>query len=493
MVALLGIDIGTTNTKVYVYNEVGRLLANKSFQTPFYHEDTGGIYNSEEIFNRLLNTIAGFDKNIKKDIIALSVSSFAETIIGICTKGTPITNGIAWFDSRTKELFKISQKQINKENIYQITGLLPHYIYSFYKLLWYKENKKDIYNKVKIWTSMSGYILYSFSGKLSFDYSLASRTMLFDQHKRCWCEKIACLAEIPIKKLAQVVPSGRVLGKIKKDIANIIGLSPDVLIVTGGHDHLCAALSAGVYQNGNVLISTGTTESLTMSLNDIPKINILSLKRPFTWGHHSAFPYFYAMNGIYGGGCSIDWILNILKENYHIFDTLLVPKNNIPIFFPYLRGSDYEEARGAFLNLESNMGKDEILQGLIAGLCFEYRSVWEEMENTLDLSIDRVINVGGGSKNHYWMKMKSTILNQDIIVPKDKEGSSKGAALLAGIGSGVYLDVHKAFKNTFKCDRVYKPLAELKDKLDNLYYLYYEIMEDLKIINTKIKATSFNL
>jgi len=488
MALLLGIDIGTTNTKLSVYSEDGELRCLKSFSTPCHTDQCGTFYQPEEIFNNLIYTISSIQKAIKRDIVALSVSSFAETLVGIDKNGNPITKAIAWFDTRTKELFQKTKEKFNEEEIYNTTGLLPYHIYSFYKLLWCKENQSELFKRVDIWTSMSGYILYAFCGEASFDYSLASRTMLFDQRNRCWWKKLLHFLDIPSKRMADLLPSGTALGKIKMVVADNTDLPEGLIVVTGGHDHLCAALSAGVYKAGNVLISTGTTESLTMSLDDIPIIDVLSLRRPFTWGRHSAFPHYYAMNGIYGGGYSIDWILKVLGNNYSIFDSISLPKDiDIPIFFPYLRGSDYEEARGAILNLDSSMDKEKILQGVVAGLCFEFRSVWKEMEASFSLSVENVTNVGGGTKNHYWMKIKSTILGHKITVPEDKEGSSGGAAILAGIASGIYSDIQDAFKKTFKCNLVYNPDLELKGRLDKLYYTYYDVMEDLKAINRKIK------
>jgi sugar (pentulose or hexulose) kinase len=488
MPTLLGIDVGTTNTKVRIYSENGDIFGEKIFTTPFYTDRHSGFYDPEEIFHKLLEAISHFNQPLKKEIVALSVSSFAETMVGLNKKGRAITRSIAWFDICTEVQFKELQNHLNTEEIYSTTGLIPYYIYSFYKLLWHRTNSREVFDQVTHWTSISGYILFALSGELSFDYSLASRTMFFNQQKECWWDKMIELIGIQKENIAGVMPSGIALGKIKKEVSQITGLRPDVLVVTGGHDHLCAALATGVFEKGRVLISTGTTESLTVSLEGIPKATAHSLKRPFWWGHHTASNQFYALNGIYSGGYSVDWILKIINESYHSFEKCSLPmKKSIPLFFPYLRGADYNEARGAFLNLDGEMDEESILQGLIAGLCFELRFVWEEMVNVFTLSVKEVTNAGGGSKNNFWMEMKATILNHDIIVPKDIEGSSKGAALIAGIGCGIYSDVDTAYKMTFKIDHVYKPKTRLIEKLDGWYHVYESLLEDIKGINVKIQ------
>jgi sugar (pentulose or hexulose) kinase len=489
MTALLGIDIGTTNIKTCVYNVHGELLQDRVFPTPTTSDAYGMVYAPKEISNTVMQAIAGLNPKIKREIIALSVSSFAETMVGIDSQGKPAAGGIAWFDTRTEEQLKALQNSLDEEEVYSATGLMPHHIYSFYKLIWQREYNREIFDRIERWTSVSGYILYEFSGELTFDSSLASRTMFFHQKKGNWWEPMLQLIGITADKLAALVPSGTVLGKITAETARITGLQPDVRVVAGGHDHPCAALAVGVIRKGNALISTGTTESVTMSMEDFPLVNVRVLKKPFWWGHHCAPNRFYALNGIYSGGYAVDWLLKILGETYDVFDKLPLPRRkSLPIFFPYLRGANYKEARGAFLYMDGEVDRDVLIQSLLVGLCFELRTVWEEMSSALDLTVKEVTNAGGGTYNRYWMKLKSTVLGMDIIVPKDREGSSKGAALLAGIGCGVYMNAADAYEKTFKQDRVYSPDTALKETLDRWYPVYFELFEDLKNINKKIQS-----
>ena len=106
-------------------------------------------------------------------------------------------------------------------------------------------------------------------------------------------------AGLSAKDMAPLYPSGVVLGTVREEVARDCGLSLDTLVVTGGHDHLCAALSVGVYREGRALISTGTTESLTMALENLPSLSPSGEEKPFSWGHHVAYPYYFAMNWIY--------------------------------------------------------------------------------------------------------------------------------------------------------------------------------------------------
>jgi xylulokinase len=488
MTALLGIDVGTTNIKTCAYDAGGKLLQDRVFPTPTVSDRYGRVYDPLEISNTVMQAVAGLDPKIKRDIVALSVSSFAETMVGIDARGNPASGGIAWFDTRTEQQLQALQNSLDEEEVYAATGLMPHHIYSFYKLIWHREHNPETFRRIDRWTSVSGYILYRFCGRLSFDHSLAARTMFFHEKRGSWWEPMLHLIGITADRLAELVPSGTLLGKLSGQAAAITGLRPEVRVVAGGHDHPCAALAAGVTRKGNALISTGTTESVTMSLEAIPSVNVRALKKPFWWGRHCAPGRLYALNGIYSGGFAVDWLLNILGEGYGVFDSLSFPRRRqIPVFFPYLRGANYKEARGAFLCMDGEVDRETLIQSLVAGLCFELRTVWEEMSSALGLEVNEVTNAGGGTYNRYWMKLKSTVLGRDIVVPEDREGSSKGAALLAGIGCGLYEDASDAYQKTFRRDRVYTPDASQKETLDGWYRVYSGLIGDLENINRKIQ------
>ncbi|HOQ50879.1 MAG TPA: FGGY family carbohydrate kinase [Candidatus Atribacteria bacterium] len=485
MALLLGIDVGTTNTKLRVYNHDGEIKEERSFPTPLFPDEEGELYHPQKILHQILQAISQFSGELRREIIALSVSSYAEVLVKVGENGEPVGGSIPWYDNRTEKYFR--EIELDKEEVYRISGLYPYHIYSFYKLFWHREREKEAFEKTKFWTSMSGFILFYFSGIPSFDYSLASRTMLFRQKERCWWEEMLARAGLSAKDMAPLYPSGVVLGTVREEVARDCGLSLDTLVVTGGHDHLCAALSVGVYREGRALISTGTTESLTMALENLPSLSPSGEEKPFSWGHHVAYPYYYAMNGIYSGGYAVDWILRLLKEDYAFLENLsphFSPR--VPIFFPYLLGGDYEGAKGAFLNLTGGAEREELILGLLLGLCFEYRNIWEKMEKNLGFRIKETANVGGGTQNRVWMELKATTLDKNIPVPRDREGSCRGAALLAGLGAGVYKDFEEAFQKTFRVREVFEPQKEWQESLEKWFRVYVEVEKDLREINEKL-------
>lgn len=488
MIHLLGIDIGTTNTKIIIFTENGEIVEERAFPTPFISDEYGGCYQPQEVFSVLLENLKSFSSDAKKEVAALSISSFAEVMVGLDQFLQPITKSPAWFDTRTDFIFHEMKDTINSDKIYRLTGLSPQSKYSFYKLIWHRAVEPEIFQSVRFWTSMSGYVLAALSGVLSFDYSLASRTMFFDQHNRQWSQELLEIIGVPLKKMSHLTPSGIVLGKIRKEIAQFTGLPENLQIVTGGHDHLCAAVAVGVFQQGQVLISTGTTENLTMALDAIPQINLSQLKRSFSWGHHAIPERYYGMSGIYSGGYSLEWFLKLVNESYQYLKDLPqeIPKE-VSLFYPYLLGADYDGARGALINLEGKMEKPDLTKSLIISLSFEYKDLWDIMAQNLNIHVERVTNVGGGTQNDFWMKVKSAVLNEKILVPQDKEGSCKGAAILAGLAVGLYAEPEDAYRRTFHLAKIYEPDPELRESLLPWYGLYIDLRDDIRHLNEKMK------
>lgn len=478
-------DIGTTNTKVQIYDEEGRVQAEKSFPTPLFEERGEHFYSPPGIVEQVVETIASFDRRLLEKVEALSVSSFAEVMVGVGEGGWVLPHSIPWYSDCTKEQFQCFP--VDPEEVYWVTGLSPQHKYSVYKLLWHREKEPELFSRVRTWTSMSGFILYCLSGELSFDYSLASRTMLLDERNRTWWEPMCERVGVSPENLAPLCPSGKVLGQIRQEMAERTGLNPRTLIVTGGHDHLCAALASGVYQPGWVLISSGTTESIMLTLEEPPPRKPLGKEKPFSFGHHVIFPHYYAMNGIYSGGFAVDWVMKLLQENHQVFGNLsLSLSRNVPLFFPYLLGGYYEEARGAFLNLSAATNREDLLLGVLLGLCLEYRHLFDLVTGTLDVVVEKAVNVGGGTKNRAWMQLKASLLSREIVVPEDREGSCKGAALLAGLGCGLYRDLQAMFATTFRVAEVFHPDASQKDFADRFSALYGGLREDLETLNRKI-------
>jgi len=440
----MGIDTGTTYTKVGVYDPEGKEIILKKSSTPLVSRPSGEAeFNPASIWENLTWLIQQIPAQARDKVETVSISSFAETVYPLDSKDSPIDNGIAWFDRRTTPQDGKVKNLLGIIPIRKITGLFPAWIYSLNKILWFKENRPELYKKTKLWLDNAGYIIFKLSGEKVIDYSLACRTMMFDVWKKCWSEKILNKFDIDPRTLPRPVPSGTLVGKVSKEVSRETGLKEGTFVVSGGHDHLCAALSVGAIEEGRILDSTGTTECILVGLKRAKEVDERAIKENFILANHVAKSIFCLFQGIYCGGLLLDWFLdNVLKDkDYRILEEVKYGQDT-PLFIPYLRGSDFGVMSGALFGLKDFHDRDSILCSITETIAFELKKMMDGLEKIMDKDTSGWVirSVGGGARNKLLLRYKTNLLNKRIEVPVNQEATCQGAALLAGIGSGIYKD-----------------------------------------------------
>jgi len=487
---LMGIDIGTTNTKIGVYDPDGRKLVLKESSTPIFSRSSGEAeFNPDLMWRNLCQIIQQIPAQIRNELGAVSISSFAETVYPLGFTGNPLDNGIAWFDRRTILQNEQIKNLFDPTLIRKITGLFPTWIYSLNKILWYRENKPDLWRKIKLWLDNAGYIIFKLSGEKVIDYSLACRTMMFDVWKKRWSKKILNAFDLNPNTLPDPIPSGTAVGKISRRASEETGLQESTLVIAGGHDHLCAALSVGAIEEGKILDSTGTTQTLVLGFKRAQEVDKRAIQERFILADHVAKDTFCLLQGIYCGGLLLDWFLNkVLKDkNYQVLEKVQYEQHS-PLFIPYLRGSDFGVMSGALFGLKDFHTRNSIVNCIMETIAFELMRMMEGLEKIINKDTSEWVlrSAGGSARNNLLLKYKANLLNKRIEVPVNLEVACQGAALLAGIGSGLYANEVEAVKRTFKISRVYTPEASEVEKSHTRYLRYGKALERYKQIENKL-------
>lgn len=487
---LMGIDTGTTYIKVGVYDSEGKEVILEKSSTPSVSEVFGEAeFNPYSIWKSLTRLIQQVPAQVRDKVKAVSISSFAETVYPLDSKDRPLDNGIAWFDRRTIPQDEKVKSLLDSSLIRRITGLFPCWIYSLNKILWFREKRFDLYHKTEMWLDNAGYIIFKLSGKKVIDYSLACRTMMFDVWEKRWSKEILNKFDIDPRTLPEPVPSGTLIGKVSKEVSRETGLKEGTFVISGGHDHLCAALSVGVIEEDKILDSTGTTESILIGLKRAKEINERATQENFMLADHVVKDTFCLIQGIYCGGLLFDWFLdNVLKDkSYHILEKVEYGQD-VPFFIPYLRGSDFGVMSGALFGLKDFHTRDSILCSIAETIAFELKKMMDGLERIMDKDTSGwvVRSVGGGARNRLLLRYKASLLDRRIEVPVNQEAACQGAALLAGIGAGVYEDEFEAIEKTFKVATVYSPQASEVEKSQIRYQKYCKALEKYKEIEKNL-------
>jgi xylulokinase len=303
---------------------------------------------------------------------------------------------------------------------------------------------------------LADFIAYRLCGEIATDLSLASRTLMLDLREKHWDEQTLAQAGIDAGLLAPLVPGGTLLGHVTANAAALTGLPITAVVAAGGHDHVCGALAAGVTRPGQMLNSLGTAEAVFLPTEQ-PLADATAGRQGYTQGAHVVGGGYYAFAGQYTSGASIEWLRDLLgaSDDPVAYEALIAGAERIPagslgvLFLPHLRLAnppyDDPRSRGALIGLTMDTGRDVIARAIFEGLALESRNTFEPLLAHSEVTAPQsVVAIGGGTRNSLLMRVKASVTNLTHHVVAAEEATALGAALLGGLGAGVYEDVDDA-------------------------------------------------
>jgi len=504
--SLLGLDVGTTGCKAVIFNLEGKVLSIAYREYPLIHpQSTWAELDMKLVLERVKESIGEAAGKVKKDPIkALSISSQGEAFAPVDRRGNLLSNSPVSFDSRGERFVEWWRKTLGAEEIMKITGQPLHSMFSLNKIMWLKENYPQIYAKTWKFLCCEDLVIYKLGLSPVIDYSLASRTMAFDILKREWSEEILSLADLDKSLLPEAVPSGTVVGKIPKEIAEDLSLPPNVVVVTGGHDQPCGALGAGVKEEGVAMEAIGTTDCIA-SVSKKPHLDKKMLDNYFPCYPHTVPQFFVTLAFNFAGGAILRWFRDTLgekekekakesgKDVYSIIIKGANPEPSSLYLLPHFTttGTPYmnPHSSGAILGLSLSTSKADLIKAILEGISFEMKynlSLLEEM----GISVNELRAIGGGAKSREWLQLKADIYGKKVVSLKVSEAVSLGTAILAGVATGEYSSIEEAVETTVGIKEVFYPREEKTRVYEEKFQIYKDIYPTLVNLNRRIKGTA---
>lgn len=466
---LVGLDMGSTNVKAVVYEPDGRTVALASMPAiTHYPRPAWAYYEPDELWEsacRVLREAIGRVDDPRR-IAGIAVASVGEAGITVDAHGSPTYEAIAWFDRRTiGEMDRVGQL-IGEDALFATTGLALHPIFSLFKMLWIKHNQPDAWARTAHWLMIADYIAFRLSGAMATDFSLASRSMAFDLHRLEWAKDLLTDVDIPSGLLPPTTVSGTRIGGVTAEAAAATGLPIGAAVATGGQDHVCGALAAGAIGHGQMLDSMGTAEALFCGL-DRPLRDPTLGRVGYTQGAHVVPGGYYVYGGVYTSGASIDWFANTFGDKGDL-PALLEAAKRVPpgshgaMFVPHLRlaAAPHADARAraAFVGLTSDHDRGTLTRAVCEGLAYEARCTMEPLLAYAGLkSFPEIAVIGGGTKNELLIRIKAAVMNARLRVLDLDEATALGAAMLGGIGAGVFENATEALATIAPASHVVEP------------------------------------
>lgn len=484
--SLLGIDIGTTGCKVVAFDHEGQQVYSASAEYPLLFPRAGWIeLDPELVWRKIVRCIREVAVKTRRDpVSALAVSAQGEAFIPVDAKGDALHNSIVTFDSRAAAYQDFWRSNVGAQKIFRTTGIPLSAMATLLKIQWLMDNKPAIARKTKKYLCFQDYFAMKIGLQPSIDYSLAARTMAFDINTCSWSNLMLRKASVEPNQLAKPVPSGTVIGNISSSAARTLGLPKGTLVVAGGHDQPCGAFGAGVVHSDEAMYATGTVECIVPVFSKPHATSIMTRNNLCNYPHvvHGKFVSL-AFN--FTGGSLLRWYRDTFGGNY---DKLIHGIPSVPsglMVLPHftMTGTPYFDTRskGVIAGLQLSTKKGEITRALLEGVTFEMKLNVELLERAgIRITSFRVI--GGGSKSSQWMQIKADIMNRPVHAMEVNEAACLGAAMLAGIGAGVFHSPSDAVKNCVRWRTTYHPrkrVAELYAEKFALYRKMYPAMRDI--------------
>ncbi|MEM4446357.1 MAG: xylulokinase [Candidatus Jordarchaeales archaeon] len=494
---LVAIDAGTIGCRTIVFDENGREIGRAYEEYPsLYPYPTWVEQRPDDWWRAVCNTVKGAISRAKikaEEIAGISVTNQRETIVPVDENGKPLRNAIVWQDRRTIEECRKIKEVLGSEKVYEITGLTVDPYFSAPKILWIKENEKEIFDKTYKFMLVHDYILMKLTGEFVTDWSNASRTMLFNIKEFKWSREICDALEIPLEKLPRAEAPAKKIGEVTREASEATGLAVGTPVVTGGGDQQCGAVGIGVVREGRVKATTGTG-TFILAYSGKP---VLDKKMRVLCSCHADPGKWVVEASIFTTGSIYRWfrdqlghvekvVAEILGEDpYNILNKeaeAVPPGSGGILVLPHFIGAGAPywnpNSRGVIFGLALGHTRKHLIRALMEGVCFEIRKNIEVMRE-VGISINEMRITGGATRSDLWNQIQADIYNLPIVIGAVEEATALGAAILAGVGVGVYKSISEAAERAVKIKEVKKPDATKRKVYDSLYSLHVELYEAL--------------
>jgi xylulokinase len=452
-VSLLGVDVGTTGCKAAAFTPEGKPL---SFAYEEYDVRSGSPGRAEleagEVWGKIVKVIRAAAESAKGvPVEALSVSSLGEAVVPVGKDRAVLGPSILNFDARGDQYLDDLRAKLDPEELYRINGNTLENWYTLPKLLWIRDNEPRLYEKAFKFLHWGSFVPFMLGAEPAIDYSLANRSLLFDMAAACWSEPIARAAGIDTGKLPSPIPSGTVMGKVSREAAELTGLRPGTLIVSGAHDQCSNAVGSGVVSERVAMCGMGSYLCVVPVFGRRPEPSAM-IARGLNTEHHAA-PGRYVSFLYTRGGSLVKWFRDTFaradrdlasRKGQDIYEILLaeMPPGPgrvvvVPRFAP-MGPPDYAaDAAGVIAGMTLETTRGEILRAIIEGTLYHIRDLVDGIA-AAGVAIDEMRAVGGGSKSAAWVGMCADIFGRPVARPRVSEAGCLGAAVMAGIGGGKF-------------------------------------------------------
>lgn len=492
--AYAGLDVGTSGTKIAVYDLDGNVLYTAARRYQEYGGDGYREIDGNEILGYVLEVLKDVGEHCPEPVDAMAVTSLGESVVFLDDQKRSLCRSMVTGDKRGIPQTERLTKELGAQHILDITGLPPCELYGLPKYMWVNENTSVIKEASAIcfYEDFIGYVL---TGKRKVSYSSAARSMAFDIHRKCWSKELLDYAEIDISKMSEPCEAGTVIGRILPEMAERLSLNPKMLVVVGGHDQSCAALGSGLNSMDTGECGMGTCEFMFMRLPEA-KSSPEMIDSDLTCVPYVLPGAYLTSLEVTTCGILKNWCMDTVLKSFrkdcetagkNVFtevDKLIDGKETEVLVLPQFGSSGNpdinHDVTGTICGLRTDTGPEEIYQAILEGMAFQFLLGYEKSRR-LGAHIEKLVCTGGGAKSDVTMQMRADIMNVEVSTITTEESGTLGCMILAATAAGAYGSIEEAVERAVHIKKVFQPNPERQPYYARKYERFQKLYERMHL------------
>ena len=489
---ILGIDVGTGGSRAVLVSEDGAVVASAtgehqpfdSPQTGWAEQEPADWWDASVKAIRSVVASSGIDP---KDIGCIGLTGQMHGAVLLGEHGEVLRPSIIWCDQRTDEQCAWITEKVGAKRLLELTcnPALPNFTLT--KLLWVRQHEPHIWAKVRHVLLPKDYVRFRLSGEYAIDVADASGTLMLDVTHRRWSDELLGLVNVDKALLPAVYESPEICARVSAKAEGLTGIPAGTPIVAGAGDQAAGAVGMGITRPGAVSVTIGTS-GVVFAATEVPSLDPGGRLHTFC---HAIPGRWHVMGVTQAAGYSLRWIRDRFCEPGYSYDLLasdaagVAPGSDDVLWAPYLMGERTphldSSVRAALLGLAASHHRGHVARAVMEGVAFSQRDSFTIFRE-LGVPVNRIRLSGGGARSPLWRQIQADTYGHAVETIAADEGGAYGAALLAGVGAGVWPSVDEACDRNVRSAETIPPDANTMAIMNRQYERYARVYPALKEI-----------
>jgi len=491
---LLGIDVGTGGTRAVLLDEAGHVLGAATMEhAPMASPELGWAEQDPRdwwraAYGAIMECLmkAGATAG---EVGAIGLSGQMHGLVLLDAAGEVLRPALIWCDQRTEEECRAITERVGAKRLIELVANPALTGFTLPKIWWVRAHEPGTWSRVRSIMLPKDYVRFKLTGARATDVADASGTLLFDVVNRRWSAEMLKASNLSDDILPRVFESPEISGRVSKDGAAASGLREGTPVVAGAGDQAAGAVGMGIVEPGNVSATIGTS-GVVFAATSRPVVEPKGRIHTFC---HAIPRRWHVMGVTQGAGLSLRWFRDQFGGGAS-YDVLMTEAAEAPagadglLWAPYLMGERTPHldpsARGALVGLTAQHTRAHVIRAILEGVAFSLRDTFTIFRE-LRVPVKSIRLGGGGARSSLWQQIQAEIYGMPVDLVAAEEGAAYGAALLAGVGAGVWRSVEAACGTAVHVAKRVEPVSRNVELMNRRYEEYRKLYPSLRTIGYK--------